>query len=200
MLIVFGPPKGGLLWEGKKIGQLVPLKSVLHLKLAEAVSSHIRKSSILRRAHGRRAQKVQRWPGVVFVMGAFAEMSGDVSRICVTIAHELARTSASHYNDHAKRTKGMYIRSPGSTRRIAVGPVAFSTAPGASSSTARRTAAPTARRRRLMRTTSTATSSLTREGGQLRRLARRAQPLLLLSRFDPPLRGAGGGMMDLFSA
>ena len=115
------PPKRRAALGGKKIGQLVPLKSVLHLKLAEAVSSHIRKSSILRLAHGRRAQKVQRWPGVVFVMGAFAEMSGDVSRICVTIARELARTSASHYNDHAKQSKGMYISSPGGTRRTAVG-------------------------------------------------------------------------------
>ena len=99
------------------------------------------------------------------MIGAFAEMPGDVSRICVTTAHELARTSASHYNDHAKRTKGMYIRGPGGTRRIAVGPVAFSIAPGASSSMARRTAAPAAWRRRLTRTTSTATSSLTSEGG-----------------------------------
>ena len=34
-------------------------------------------------------------------------MSGDVSRICDIIAHELARTCVSHYNDDAKRTKGM---------------------------------------------------------------------------------------------
>ena len=45
---------------------------------------------------------------LVFVMGAFAEMSGDVSRICSIIAHDLARTHVSYYNDDAKRTKGMY--------------------------------------------------------------------------------------------
>ena len=44
------------------------------------------------------------------VMGAFAEMSGDVSRICDIIAHELASTHVSYYNDDAKRTKGMYRR------------------------------------------------------------------------------------------
>jgi len=32
---------------------------------------------------------------LVFMIGAFAEMSGDVSRICCIIAHELARTHAS---------------------------------------------------------------------------------------------------------
>ena len=45
---------------------------------------------------------------MVFVMGAFAEMSDDVSRICDIIAHKLARTHVSYYNDGAKRTKGMY--------------------------------------------------------------------------------------------
>ena len=45
---------------------------------------------------------------LVFVMGAFAEMSGDVSRICDIIAHELAWTHVSYYNDDAKRTKGKY--------------------------------------------------------------------------------------------
>ena len=45
---------------------------------------------------------------LVFVMGAFAEMSGDVSRICKIIAHELARAHVSYYNDDAKRTKGVY--------------------------------------------------------------------------------------------
>ena len=43
-----------------------------------------------------------------FVVGAFAEMSEDVSRICDIIAHELARTHVSYYNDDARRTKGMY--------------------------------------------------------------------------------------------
>jgi len=41
-------------------------------------------------------------------MGAFAEMSGDVSRICDITAHDLARTHVSYYNNDAKRTKGMY--------------------------------------------------------------------------------------------
>ena len=41
---------------------------------------------------------------LVFVVGAFAEMSEDVSRI----AHDLARTHVSYYNDDAKRIKGMY--------------------------------------------------------------------------------------------
>ena len=45
---------------------------------------------------------------LVFVMGAFAEMSGDVSRICDIIAHELARIHVSYNNDDAKRSKGMY--------------------------------------------------------------------------------------------
>ena len=45
---------------------------------------------------------------LVFVMGAFAEMSGDVSHICGTTAHDLARTHASYYNDDAKRTNSMY--------------------------------------------------------------------------------------------
>ena len=45
---------------------------------------------------------------LVFVMGAFAEMSGDVSRICDITAHDLARTHVSYCNDDAKRTKGMY--------------------------------------------------------------------------------------------
>ena len=44
----------------------------------------------------------------VFVMGAFAEVPGDVSRICGIIAHELARTRVPYCNDDSKRTKGMY--------------------------------------------------------------------------------------------
>ena len=35
-------------------------------------------------------------------------MSGDVSRICGIIAHDLARTHVSYYNGDSKRTKGMY--------------------------------------------------------------------------------------------
>ena len=45
---------------------------------------------------------------LVFVVGAFAEMSEDVSRICDIIALNLARIHVSYYNDEAKRTKGMY--------------------------------------------------------------------------------------------
>ena len=45
---------------------------------------------------------------LVFVVGAFAEMSEDVSRICDIIAHDLARTHVSYYNSDTKRTKGMY--------------------------------------------------------------------------------------------
>ena len=46
---------------------------------------------------------------LVFVMGAFAEMSEDVS--CIRgdfIAHYLARTHVSYYNGDAKLAKGMY--------------------------------------------------------------------------------------------
>jgi len=32
-------------------------------------------------------------------MGAFAEIPGDVSRICSTTAHDLAQTHVSYYND-----------------------------------------------------------------------------------------------------
>jgi len=45
---------------------------------------------------------------LVFVMGAFAEMSEDVSDICDITAHDLARTHVSYYNNDAKCTKGMY--------------------------------------------------------------------------------------------
>ena len=45
---------------------------------------------------------------MVFVMGTIVEMSGDVSRICDIIAHELARIQVSYHNDDAKRTKGIY--------------------------------------------------------------------------------------------
>ena len=45
---------------------------------------------------------------LVFVVGAFAEMSEDVSRIYDIIAHDLAQTRVSYYDDDAKRTKGIY--------------------------------------------------------------------------------------------
>jgi len=44
---------------------------------------------------------------LVFVVGAFAEMPEDLSHICEIIAHDLARTHVSYYNDDAKRIKGM---------------------------------------------------------------------------------------------
>ena len=57
------------------------------------------------------ANALKRYNGgrvLVFVVGAFAEMSEDVSRICNTIAQDLARTHVSYYNGDANRTKGMY--------------------------------------------------------------------------------------------
>jgi len=62
---------------------------------------------------------------LVFVVGAFAEMSEDVSRICGIIAHDLARTYVPYCNDDAKRTEGCTgstSRKPGGTRRTAAGP------------------------------------------------------------------------------
>ena len=38
---------------------------------------------------------------LVFVVGAFVEMSEDVSRICGITAHDLARTHVSYYNNDA---------------------------------------------------------------------------------------------------
>ena len=47
---------------------------------------------------------------LVLVVGAFAEISEDVSRICGIIAHDLARAHVSYYNGDAKRTKGMHMQ------------------------------------------------------------------------------------------
>jgi len=61
---------------------------------------------------------------LVFVMGAFAKMSEDVSRICDIIAHDLARTHVSYYNDDAKRTRactGSASRRHGGTRASRLG-------------------------------------------------------------------------------
>ena len=105
----------------------------------------------------------------VFMVGAFAEMSEDVSRICGIIAHDLARTHVSYYNNDAKRTKGMYRhriqKAWGHTAHRGWNRLSSSTAPGTSSSTARRTAAPTARRCRRTRAIRMATSSLTTPRG-----------------------------------
>jgi len=60
---------------------------------------------------GQMVTALKRYDGgrvLVFVMGAFAAMPGDVSRIYGITAHDLARTHVSYYNDDAKRTKGMY--------------------------------------------------------------------------------------------
>ena len=62
---------------------------------------------------GPMATALKRYNGgrvLVFVVGAFAEMPEDVSRICGIIAHDLARTHVPYYNDNAKRTKGMYTQ------------------------------------------------------------------------------------------
>ena len=58
----------------------------------------------------RRAARIDELNGrvLIFVVGAFAKMSDDVSRICDIIAHDLARTHVLYYYDDAKRTKGMY--------------------------------------------------------------------------------------------
>ena len=110
-------------------------------------------------------KKYNRGRVLVFVMGAFGEMSGDVSRICDIIAHELARIHVSYHNDDAKQTKGMYrqrIQKAWGHTAHRGWAVSSSIAPGTSSSTARRTAAPTARRCRRTRTTRMTTST---EGG-----------------------------------
>ena len=123
---------------------------------------------------------------LVFVMGAFAEMSEDVSRICDIIAHDLARTHVSYYNGDAKRNKGMYRKriqkAWGHTAHrgwarlllyrardlITHGP-AHRGADGA--------AMPTARRCRRTRAIRTATSFSTTPRGGATPLPRRAQPL-----------------------
>jgi len=60
---------------------------------------------------GPMATALKRYNGgrvLVFVVGTFAEMPEDVSRICGITAHDPARTHVSYYNDDAKRTKGLY--------------------------------------------------------------------------------------------
>jgi len=62
---------------------------------------------------GPMATALKRYNGgrlLVFVVGAFAEMSEDVSHICGIIAHDLARIHVSYYNSDAKLTKGMYMQ------------------------------------------------------------------------------------------
>ena len=115
---------------------------------------------------------------MVFVMGAFAEMLGDVNRICDIIAHDLARTTSrttTTMPSAPRACTSSTSRRPGGTWRTADGPVSSSTAPGTSSSTARRTAAPTARRCRRTRMTRKASFLFPpREGGLLCRLGTRS--------------------------
>ena len=64
-----------------------------------------------RGSDGPMATALKRYNGVrvlVFVAGAFAEISEDVSRICDITAHDLAWTHVPYYNDDTKRIKGMY--------------------------------------------------------------------------------------------
>ena len=82
---------------------------------------------------------------LVFVMGAFVEMSGDVSRICENHRPRAGADSRLYYNDDAKRTKGKYRqriqKAWGHTAHRGWARLS-STAPGTSSSTARRTVVP----------------------------------------------------------
>jgi len=118
---------------------------------------------------------------LVFVMGAFAEMSGDVSRICNTTAHDLARTHVSYYNGDAKRTKGMYRqriqKAWGHTAHRGWARLLIRGANGA--------AMPTDEGDKNGR------FSITTPRGGATSLPRCAQPLLLLFRSPPthPLRG-----------
>ena len=124
---------------------------------------------------------------LVLVVGSFAEMSEDVSRICDIIAHESRTTTTMPSAPRA--CTGSTSRRPGGTRRTAAGPASSSIVPGTSSPTARRAAAPTARRCRRTRAIRTATSTLTtpREG-LLRCLGARSH-CYCYSDPIPPLRG-----------
>jgi len=51
---------------------------------------------------------LKRYNGGQVLVGAFADMSEDASRICDITTHDMARTHVSYYNGDAKRTKGMY--------------------------------------------------------------------------------------------
>jgi hypothetical protein len=134
---------------------------------------------------------------LVFVIGVFAQISEDVSRICDIIACELAWIHVSYYNDGAKRTESMYRQRIqeawghaahrgwarlllGRTRDLITHGTAHRGANG-----------PTAWRCRRTRTTKTTSSSLTTpRGGATLLPPRHAKPLLPLPRSNPPpLRG-----------
>jgi len=133
---------------------------------------------------------------LVFVVGVFAEMPEDVSRICDITVHDLARTHVSYYNDDAKRIKGMYRqriqKAWGHTAHRGWANLLLNHARDLIiHDPARRATAPTARRCRRTRTIRTATSSLTTPRGGATPLPRRAQPLLLLFRSNPLTEGGG---------
>ena len=126
---------------------------------------------------------------LVFVVGAFAEMSEDVSRICDIIAHDLARTHVSYYNDDSRRTKGMcrqrIQKAWGHTAHRGWARLLLNRARGLIiHGPAHRGA--TARRCRRTRAIRTSTSFLTTPRGVATPLPRHAQPLLLLFRSNPP--------------
>ena len=61
----------------------------------------------MRHPEAKKVAQYNRGQVLVFVMGAFAEMSEDVNRICEIIAHELARAHVSYHSNDAKRPKGL---------------------------------------------------------------------------------------------
>ena len=133
-------------------------------------------------------------------------MSEDVSRICGIIAHDLARTHVSYYNDDAKRTKGMYRqriqKAWGHTAHRGRARLLLNRARDLiTHDPAHRSANGAPRRQRRSDADGRGRSGRPllfrspREGGLPRCLPRRAQPLLLLFRSNhtPPTEGYGSG-------
>ena len=115
---------------------------------------------------------------LVFVVGAFAEMSEDVSCICDIIANDLAWIYVSCYNGDSKRTKGMYRqciqRAWGHTAHRGWARLLLDRARDLIDADGRgRSGRPL-------------TSPITNPSGGATSLPRRAQPLLLLFRSNPP--------------
>jgi len=81
---------------------------------------------------GPMATELKRYNGgrvLVFVMGPSAEMSGDMSRICDIIAHDLARTTSrttTTIPSAPRACTGSTFKRPGGTRRTAAGPISSS--------------------------------------------------------------------------
>ena len=73
-------------------------KATLKIKIYHPPGSDGPMATALKKYNGGRV--------LVFVMGAFAEMPGDVTRIFDIIAHALARTHVSYYNGDAKSDQG----------------------------------------------------------------------------------------------